>query len=360
MQPALILDVSDVDRRELQRLLRSRTTPKALADRARIVLLSTQGLTAEQIAVQIGAVPMTVYRWRKRYAEGGIEALRDRPRSGQPRKLTGAKVKEILTLTTQRIPKESTHWSLRLMAKYAGVTRWQVAQIWQAADLKPHRIKSFKISNDPKFAEKVVDVVGLYMDPPENAIVLSVDEKTQIQALDRTQPMLPLRPGQIERRTHDYKRHGTASLYAAFDIASGQVIGRVTDQHRAKEFLDFLKQIDRETPKRTELHLILDNSSTHKTAEVNAWLAAHPRFVLHFTPTSASWLNAVESWFGQLERRSLSRGVFTSVKELRDELRRYIAVHNKHSAKPFVWRKTAASLIASRERLQRASQPTQN
>jgi transposase len=269
-------------------------------------------------------------------------------------------VKEILTLTTQRIPKESTHWSLRLMAKYAGVTRWQVAQIWEAADLKPHRIKSFKISSDPKFAEKVVDVVGLYMHPPENAMVLSVDEKTQIQALDRTQPMLPLRPGQIERRTHDYKRHGTASLYAAFDIASGQVIGRVTDQHRAKEFLDFLKQIDRQTPKKTELHLILDNSSTHKTAEVNAWLGAHPRFVLHFTPTSASWLNAVESWFGQLERRSLSRGVFTSVKELRDELRRYIAVHNKHSAKPFVWTRTAASLIASRERLQSSSLPTQN
>lgn len=236
------------------------------------------------------------------------------------------------------------------MSKYAGITEWQVSQIWKAANLKPHRIKNFKISNDPDFADKVVDIVGLYMDPPTNAMVLSVDEKTQIQALDRTQPMLPLKPGQVERRTHDYKRNGTTSLYAAFNILTGNVIGRVTKRHRAKEFLDFLKQIDRSTPKALDLHLILDNSSTHKTAEIKAWIESHPRFKLHFTPTSASWLNAVENWFSSLERRSIYRGAFASVKELRDEIHRFIKAHNERSAKPFKWTKTASSILEAVER----------
>ena len=231
------------------------------------------------------------------------------------------------------------------MSKYADVTTWQVRQIWDGAKLKPHRLKTFKISNDPEFAEKVVDVVGLYMDPPDNAVVLSVDEKTQIQALDRTQPMLQLKPGQIERRTHDYKRHGTASLYAAFDIASGKVIGRITRRHRAKEFLQFLRQIDRAIPPEQTLHLILDNSSTHKTPAVKKWLQNHPRFKLHFTPTSASWLNAVEGWFGQLERRALYRGVFTSVADLREAIRAFIKAHNEESAKPFKWTKSANTII---------------
>lgn len=245
------------------------------------------------------------------------------------------------------------------MAKYAGITQWQVRQIWEAADLKPHRLKTFKISNDPQFAEKVIDVVGLYMNPPANAVVLSVDEKSQIQALDRTQPMLPLRPGQVERRTHDYKRHGTASLYAAFDIATGQVIGRITKRHRSKEFTAFLAQIDRAIDSDTDLHLILDNSSTHKTKQVRDFLEAHPRFHLHFTPTSASWLNAVESWFSQLERRALRRGVFTSVLELRNEIRRFIRVHNEESAKPFVWTKTAAKILKKVDQV-RASHTQQN
>ncbi len=269
------------------------------------------------------------------------------PRSGQPKKLLDAKVKQVLKLTVERIPRESTHWSVRLMAKAAGISIWQVRQIWEAANLKPHRLKTFKISNDPQFAEKVVDVVGLYMNPPDNAAVLSVDEKTQIQALDRTQPMLQLKPGQIERRTHDYKRHGTTSLYAAFDILTGQVIGRTTKRHRAKEFLDFLRQIVRSTPNELDLHLILDNSSTHKTPEVQRWLASHPRFILHFTPTSASWLNAVEGWFSQLERRAIHRGVFTSVKDLRNEIHRYIKVHNAETAKPFKWTKSANAIIES-------------
>jgi transposase len=340
-------DLQPGDREKLAMWARSRTVGKGLGDRARILLLSAEGLSGSQVAERVGVSSMTVFRWRRRYHAEGIDGLRDRPRSGQPRKLTSSKAKEILRLTTERIPKEATHWSQRLMAKYAGVTTWQVRQVWEAADLRPHRLKTFKISNDPQFAEKVVDVVGLYLDPPDNAVVLSVDEKTQIQALDRTQPMLPLKPGQVERRTHDYKRHGTASLYAAFDIATGKVLGRVTRRHRAKEFLAFLRQIDAAIPSHLDLHLILDNSSTHSTAEVKAFLEKRPRFTLHFTPTSASWLNAVEGWFSVLERRSVHRGVFTSVQELRDELRRYIEAHNAESAKPFVWTKTAEAIIES-------------
>jgi transposase len=338
------------DRKQLEGWLRSSTTRKSLAERARIILLSAEGQSAEAIRSKLDVTTRTVYKWRQRYRMQGIEGLSDQPRSGQPRKLEASKTREILQWTTERIPEEATHWSLRLMAKYAGVSRWQVQQVWQAADLKPHRIKSFKISQDPEFAEKVADVVGLYLRPPDNALVLSVDEKTQIQALDRTQPLLPLRPGQIERRTHDYKRHGTASLYAAFDVASGKVLGRVTQSHTAKEFLEFLEQIEKTTPSGLDLHLILDNSSTHKTAAVREFLSEHPRFHLHFTPTSASWLNAVENWFSQLERRSLYRGVFTSVGALRQELRRYIQAHNKHSAKPFVWTKSAEAILESVQR----------
>jgi transposase len=316
-----------------------------MAERARIILLSGEGLSAEVIGEKLDVARLTVYKWRRRYLEKGLAGLSDHPRPGQPRKLTAAQRQEILRLTTERIPRESTHWSLRLMAKYAGVSQWQVQQVWAAADLRPHRLKTFKISNDPQFAEKVVDIVGLYLRPPDNAMVLSVDEKTQIQALDRTQPLLPLRPGQIERRSHDYKRHGTASLYAAFDIATGQVLGRVTQRHRAQEFLAFLEQIDRTVAANLTLHLIVDNSSTHKTPEVKAFLAQHPRFHFHFTPTSASWLNAVESWFSQLERRSLHRGIFQSVQELRAELRRYIEAHNAESAKPFIWTKSAEAIL---------------
>ena len=338
------------DRLALETLLRSPKAAQSLVLRARVVLLSGAGKTVDEVATSLGTTKISVYKWRSRYKTSGLDGLNDLPRSGQPKKLSAVKIKEVLTLTVKRIPREATHWSVRLMAKAAGITTWQVRQIWEASDLKPHRLKTFKISNDPDFAEKVVDVVGLYMNPPENAMVLSVDEKTQIQALDRTQPMLPLRPGQIERRTHDYKRNGTTSLYAAFDILTGKVIGRMTKRHRAKEFLDFLRQIDRSTPKELNLHLILDNSSTHKTAEVQKWLAAHPRFILHFTPTSASWLNAVEGWFSQLERRSIHRGVFTSVRELRNEIHRFIKVHNAETAKPFKWTKTAAVIIESVER----------
>ena len=331
----------------LQGWIRMGSMPHNLVQRARILLLLADGMPPKAVSEQLMVSAPVVFKWRNRYRDCGLEGLRDLPRSGQPRKLTAQKVEEILTLTTQRVPREATHWSVRLMAKYAGVTPWQVRQLWIASDLKPHRLKTFKISNDPHFADKVVDVVGLYLNPPDNALVLSVDEKTQIQALDRTQPMLPLRPGQIERRTHDYKRHGTASLYAAFDILTGKVIGRITQRHRAKEFLAFLQQIDRGTPAELDLHVILDNSSTHKTPAIQQWLEKHPRFKLHFTPTSASWLNAVEGWFAQLERRALYRGTFTSVAALKGAIRQFIETHNEHSAKPFKWNKTAETIISS-------------
>jgi len=339
------IEVSEGDRKELSSWLRQGSLRQSLAVRARVILLLGEGKTVPDVAKETGLCTKSTYQWRRRYLERGIAGLYDLPRSGQPRKVTAEKAAEILRLTVERIPAESTHWSLRLMSRYVGVSPYLVSQVWKAANLKPHRLKTFKISNDPHFVEKVQDVVGLYLNPPDNALVLSVDEKTQIQALDRTQPMLPLRPGQVERRTHDYLRHGTRSLYAAFDVATGRVLGRVTQQHRARDFIAFLQQIDRSTPKHLDLHLIVDNSSTHPTQAVKGFLEAHPRFHMHFTPTSASWLNAVEGWFGQLERRALHRGVFTSVTELRDEIHRYITAHNQYSAKPFRWTKTAEVII---------------
>lgn len=349
-RPVADFVLAPTDKSTLQGWLRKGATPNRLAQRARILLSLGERVPPKEISAQHGTSVASVFRWRARYEELGVAGLADLPRPGQPRKLSPKKVHEILTLTTQRIPAEATHWSLRLMARYANTTIHQVQQVWQAADLKPHRLQTFKISNDPHFAEKVVDVVGLYMNPPENAVVLSVDEKTQIQALDRTQPQLPLRPGQIERRTHDYKRHGTASLYAAFDILTGNVMGRITARHRAREFLDFMRQIDKATDPALDLHVILDNSSTHKTVAVKEWLAKHPRVKLHFTPTSASWLNAVERWFASLERRALYRGAFGSVGELRAAIRQFIDAHNAHSAKPFRWTKGAETILAKVER----------
>ena len=264
--------VSKQARAELESWLRRRNTPRSLAQRARIVLLASQGMPMSKIARRVGLHPVNAYAWRRRFELEGVLGLKDRPRPGQPRKLTQKKAQEILHATVHCLPRESTHWSLRLMAKYSGVTVHQVRQVWKAADLRPHRIKTFKISSDPNFAEKVIDIVGLYLNPPDNAAVLSVDEKTQVQALDRTQLMLPLREGQIERRTHDYKRHGTANLYAAFDIASGEVIGRITRRHRSQEFLGFLKQIHRSVELELDIHVILGNSSTHTTPAVQRWL----------------------------------------------------------------------------------------
>lgn len=344
------LDVSREDRITLQRWARGRKTDNATAMRARIILMTREGKPADEVADTLGVSARSVYKWIWRFSEEGLEGLAERQRSGRPRALDHDAMMEILSKTIEELPEGATHWSVRTMAVAAKVTKHQVGQVWAAAGLKPHRVKSFKISRDPRFAEKVVDVVGLYMNPPENALVLSVDEKTQIQALDRTQPMFQLRPGQVARRTHDYKRHGTVSLYAAMDLATGKVIGRVTKKHRAAEFIQFLDLIDRRTASAPSVHIILDNSSTHKTPEVLAWLEAHPRFQLHFTPTSASWLNAVETWFSVLERRAVHRGVFTSVPELRSAIYEFVGAHNRQHAKPFTWTKTAEAILSAVER----------
>ena len=353
MKDIKAFQVSDEDRAELVSWLRSTTLPQGQTTRAKILLNLSDGISPTEIAAAQRVSRKTIYKWKDRYLAAGLSGLSDRPRSGRPRVITEETVKKVLKLTTESVPEESTHWSVQLMAKYAGITTWQVRQIWEAADLKPHRLRTFKISSDPNFAEKVIDIVGLYMDPPSNALVLSVDEKTQIQALDRTQPGLPLGPGKIGSHTHDYKRNGTTSLYAAFNVATGEVIGKTTDRHRSKEFLTFLEHVESETPKDQDLHIILDNLSAHKTADVMKWVNARPRIHFHFTPTSASWLNAVEGWFAQLERRALYRGVFTSVKELNEEISRFIEVNNRELAKPFKWTKSAEKIIASVDRAKR-------
>ncbi len=324
--------------------------------RAKIILQLGDRMTPTEVAIAQRTSAKTVHRWRNRFEEEGIEGLSERARSGRPTVIDKAIVDKVLFLTTKRIPQEATHWSIELMAKHAEVTPWQVRQIWKAADLRPHRLKIFKISNDPEFAEKVVDIVGLYMNPPENAVVLSVDEKTQIQALDRTQPGLPLNPSRIGSRTHDYKRNGTTCLYAAFNTLTGKVIGKVADKTNSKAFLCFLKLLNRRTSANKELHIIMDNLSAHKTQEVREWVASKPRIHLHFTPTSSSWLNAVEGWFAQLERRALYRGVFTSVAELKSELENFINVHNTESAKPFKWTKPASHILAAVGRAKNALQ----
>jgi len=342
--------LTENEKLELMAWLRSTTLPQGQATRAKILLSLDERNSPTEIARAQQVSCKTVHKWKNRFLEDGLEGLYDKPRSGRPTVIDEKTVKKVLKLTTEQVPHEATHWSVQLMAEYAGITTWQVRQIWKAADLKPHRLKTFKISNDPNFAEKVVDIVGLYMNPPSNALVLSVDEKTQIQALDRTQPGLPLSPGRIGSRTHDYKRHGTTSLYAAFNILTGEVIGKVADRHRSKEFLGFLKHIEKNTPKDQELHIILDNLSAHKTTAVMSWVETNPRMHFHFTPTSSSWLNAVEGWFAQLERRALYRGVFTSVKALKNEIKRFIDVHNRDLAKPFRWTKSADKIIAAVER----------
>ena len=349
-------EISEDAAQTLTEWCRSTTLPQGQIMRAKIILQLAEGMTPSEVAIAQRTSAKTVHRWRNRFEAEGVEGLLERQRSGRPTVIDKATVDRVLFLTTRRVPEESTHWSIDLMAQYAGVTHWQVRQIWQAADLRPHRLKTFKVSNDPNFAEKVIDIVGLYMNPPDNAVVLSVDEKTQIQALDRTQPGLPLSPSRIGSRTHDYKRHGTAALYAAFNILTGKVIGKVTDKTNGKRFLSFLKLLNRRVATDKDLHIILDNLSAHKTPAVRQWLDKHPRIHLHFTPTSSSWLNAVESWFAQLERRSLYRGVFTSVAELKAELQNYIKVHNANSAKPFVWTKPAAPIIASVNRARHALQ----
>lgn len=339
------ITVSKEDREKLSQIARSGTAQARDVLRARIILGFAEEKSGYAIAGELGVDNHTVNKWRMRYETRGLDGLRDAPRSGKPSILTGETARKILDMTMHSIPAESTHWSLRLMGKYAGVSPYIVSRVWRAADLKPHLYSTFNFSKDPDFADKVIDIIGLYMNPHVNAIVLSVDEKTQIQALDHTQPLLQLAPGQVERRTHDCERHGTTSLYAAFDVMTGHVIGKTTRRHRSKEFVSFLNLIERTRSRTRQVHIILDNSSTHKTEEVREWRKAHPRYHFHFTPTSSSWLNAVENWFSRLERRGLRRSAFKSVAVLRSFLRDFIVTYNRKAAKPFVWTKDAATVL---------------
>ena len=341
------------DRERLEKLVRDRNTPQKVVWRARIVLLAGDGMGAVAVARQVGKSVPSVRRWRRRYMTAGVEGLlkdATRPPGRQP--LPTETIKRVVDLTLHQTPPATTHWSERTMAATVGIAPSSVHKIWKAHGLKPHLVDTFKLSRDPDFVAKVEDVVGLYLDPPDKALVLSVDEKSQIQALDRTQPGLPMKKGRAGTITHDYKRHGTTTLFAALNVLTGAVIGSCMPRHRRREFLRFLKQIDRETPADLDLHLILDNYATHKTAEVRRWLEAHPRFHLHFTPTSASWLNLVERFFAEITDKRIRRGAFNSVAELEKAIMHYLEHHNA-SPKPFVWTASAGSIL---EKVARAKQ----
>ena len=342
--PALRLTVEESNR--LVEWARRRTTAQALALRARIVLGCAQGASNTQVSQRLRVTLQTVGKWRRRFVDQRLDGLLDAPRPGQPRKISDAKVEEVLAMTLERRPKEATHWSTRLMAKATGLNQTAIVRIWQAFGLQPHRAETFKLSTDPLFIDKVRDIVGLYLSPPTRAVVLCVDEKSQIQALDRTQPLLPLSFGVAERRSHDYVRHGTTTLFAALDLASGKVIGELHRRHRSGEFLKFLRTIDQNVPVELDIHLVMDNYGTHKTPTVKAWFARHPRFHLHFTPTSGSWLNLVERWFGLLSERQIKRGSHRSTLELETAIRHYLDTHNQNP-QPFVWHKTADEIIDS-------------
>jgi len=329
----------------LERLARRRRSAAGLALRCRIVLECAQGQTNTAVAERVGVSVPTVRRWRGRYAQRGIDGLLDEPRPGQPRKISDEQVEEVIVKTLETAPPDGgTHWSTRKMAEASGLNQTAISRIWRAFGLQPHRVEHWKLSKDPLFVEKVRDIVGLYLDPPERAVVLCVDEKSQIQALDRSAPILPLLAGTPARMSHDYKRNGTSSLFAALNAATGNVIRQLHDRHRAIEFKKFLQKIDKEVPAELDVHLILDNYSTHKTPTIHKWLAAHPRFHLHFTPTSGSWLNLVERWFAELTARKLRRGVHRSVKELNADIDDWADRWNE-DPKPYVWVKTADEIL---------------
>ncbi|SRR5579883_761600 len=337
--------LSPSDRARLEGFVAGRNTPQKLVWRARIVLSWAQAAGVTAVVAATGKTKRTAYRWRDRYIEAGIAGLqRDASRPGRKPPLAAAMIERVVDMTLHEKPPAGTHWSVRKLAKAVGLSASSVQRIWAAHELKPHLTRGFKLSNDAKFVEKVQDVVGLYLNPPDKALVLSVDEKSQIQALDRTQPGLPLKKGRAGTMTHDYKRHGTTTLFAALDVATGQVIGECMPRHRHQEFLRFLRGIDRQTPKSLDLHLILDNYATHKHPKVKDWLKRHTRFHLHFIPTSSSWLNQVERFFGLITADAIRRGVFHSVDELKMAIQRYLNHHNA-DPKPFVWTKSAADIL---------------
>ena len=338
--------LSDEERTQLEGWARRPTSAQGLAMRSRIVLAAAEGASNVELAARLGLTRGTVAKWRTRFAAERLDGLLDEPRPGRPRTITDEQVEAVITTTLESTPKDATHWSTRSMAAEVGLNQTAVSRIWRAFGLQPHRQDSWKLSKDPLFVDKVKDVVGLYLAPPERAVVLCVDEKSQIQALDRTSPILPMLPGTPERATHDYKRHGTSSLYAALNITTGKVIGELHARHRAIEFKKFLATIDREVPEQFEVHLVLDNASTHKTPAIQRWLVAHPRFVVHFTPTSSSWLNLVERWFSELTTKKLKRGAHTSVRALNADIRSWIDTWNENP-RPYVWTKTSDQILES-------------
>lgn len=345
-RPIPPLTLTPSERETLERWARRAKTAQAVAQRARLILGCAAGRTNTVVAHELRVTKQTVGKWRSRFLLRRLDGLLDEPRPGAPRTITDAQVERVLTRTLESTPVDATHWSTRSMAQASGLSRSAVHRIWRAFALQPHRTETFKLSADPLFIEKVRDIVGLYLRPPDRALVLCVDEKSQIQALDRTQPLLPMRPGQVERRTHDYVRHGTTSLFAALDTKTGTVIGQLHRRHRSIEFRKFLDTIDVEVPTDLDIHLIMDNYGTHKTALIRRWLAKRPRFHVHFTPTSASWLNLVERWFVELTEKQIRRGIHRSTRELVTAIEHYLAITN-HSAKPFVWSKTADEILAS-------------
>ncbi len=354
MRKSTCIWVSRGDRSRLERLVSDRNTPQKHVWRARIVLLSGERLGTMEIMRRVGKSKPSVWRWQNRYLAQGVDGLlRDKPRGpGKPALNNQVKLL-VLTKTMRETPANATHWSVRTMAKAVGIGHSSVHRIWAEHGLKPHLVSTFKVSNDPKFAEKVEDVVGLYLNPPDKALVFSVDEKSQIQALDRTQPGLPIKKGRAGTMTHDYKRNGTTTLFAALNVLDGTVIGQCMKRHRHQEFLVFLRKLDRETPKCLDLHLIVDNYATHKHAKVRKWLERHPRFHVHFTPTSASWLNQVERFFAEITRNAIRRGVFKSALELEVAIDDYLAKHNQ-TPQPFVWTATAQGILEKVDRARNA------
>ena len=347
------ISISNTDRERLDGLIRDRNTPQKVVWRARIVRLAGDGFSAVAIAAAVGKSVLTVRRWRRRYEAKGVDGLvKDATRPPRRKPLPAEKIKQVVHMTLHEKPPNATQWSARSMAKAAGISHSSVQRIWAAHGLKPHLVKTFKISRDKNFASKLADVVGLYLNPPDKALVLCVDEKSQIQALDRTQPGLPMKKGRAGTMTHDYKRNGTTTLFAALNMLDGKVIGACMPRHRHREFLRFLKLVDRSTPADRDLHLIIDNYATHKTPAVKRWIKAHPRFQLHFTPTSASWLNMVERFFADITRNRIRRGAFKSVAELKSAIMDYLENHNA-DPKPFIWTKSTGEIL---EKVARAKQ----
>lgn len=348
-RPKVALVLTDDEREILCGYLRRHSTAQGLALRSRIVLSCAREPSNKAVAAKLGIGANTVGKWRQRFVDQRVAGLFDEPRPGVPRQISDRTVEQLVTLTLESAPKNATHWSTREMARRAGVSRSSVGRIWRAFGLVPHRSETFKLSKDPLLVEKVRDIVGLYIHPPDKAVVMCVDEKGQIQALDRTQPLLPMQPGQVERRTYDYERHGTSSLFAALNVATGEVIGCCRQRQRSREFRSFLDTIDRAVPKELAVHVVLDNYSTHKTPAIKAWLLKHPRFHMHFTPTGGSWINQVERWFAELTRRQIKRGVHRSTAALENAIRSYIETNNR-APKPFVWVKSADDILASIQR----------